>query len=66
MSYYTDYSNYTDWHDVDEDARTATAYGGYWCLENDAGVTRLNLDGWNTPTNTVDIVTSRCCTIQKK
>lgn len=66
MSYYADYSNYTDWHDVDEETRTAIAHGGYWCRENEDGVTRLNLDGWNTPTTTRDIVTSRCCTIQTK
>ena len=47
---------YTDWHDVDEETRTAIARGGYWCRENEDGVTRLNLDGWNTPTTTRDIV----------
>ena len=50
---------YTDWHDVDEETRTAIARGGYWCRENEDGVTRLNLDGWNTPTTTQDIVASR-------
>ena len=50
---------YTDWHDVDEDARTASAHGGCWWLGNDAGATRLNLDGWNTPTNHREIVASR-------
>ena len=50
--------SYTDAHDVDEDARTASAHGGCWFLGNDLGVTRLNLDGWNTPTIARDIVAS--------
>ena len=30
MSYYTDYSNYTDWHDVDEDMTSVPIHGGNW------------------------------------
>ena len=38
MSYYADYSNYTDYYDVDEELRTFTRQGGYWYYENLVGV----------------------------
>ena len=64
MSYYTDYSNYTDEHHVDEDETTIPAHGGQWWRGSQAGVTYRNL--WNSPITSGVDVASRCYTIQKK
>jgi hypothetical protein len=66
MSYYTDYSNYTDGHDVDEDLRTIMAYGGAWIHDKDAGVAFRDMLPSNTDGSVWLDVASRCCTIQKK
>ena len=52
---------YTDWHDVDENERTASVQGGHWIHESKVGVTRQNLDRWNAPTSSdsLDTVASR-------
>ena len=38
MSYYADYSDYTDFHGVDEDLRTVTNQGGWWGEESLVGI----------------------------
>jgi len=64
MSYYADYSNYTDWHEVDEDLRSIIDQGGRWDYGNQAGIIFRNLH--DSPAVLHDTVASRCCTIQKK
>lgn len=64
MSYYADYSNYTDMHEVDEDLRTIANYGGRWYHESRAGITLREMVNIHVDSN--DYVASRCCTIQKK
>ena len=64
MSYYTDYSNYTDFHEVDEDARTISNYNGYWDRGSNTGITYRTM--FSTPANALNSVASRCCTIQTK
>lgn len=64
MSYYTDYSNYTDWHEVDEDMRTSSLQGGNWIEDRTAGITQRYIV--NTSTLVSFDVASRCCTIRKK
>ena len=64
MSYYTDYSNYTDFHGVDEDERTIVNHGGDWTPNLWAGV--MYRDVLHSPSYHADYVASRCCTIQKK
>ena len=64
MSYYTDYSNYTDFHGVDEDERTIVNHGGSWYDGIVVGVAVRNVS--TGPTFTTNNVASGCCTIQKK
>lgn len=64
MSYHTEYTDYTDLHEVDEDMRTISIHGGSWNYENMAGTMFRYMNV--TSTHIADIVASRCCTIQKK
>ena len=64
MSYYTDYSNYTDYHEVDEDRMIISLQGGSWARESLAGIAYRDTN--NAPTLASSRVASRCCTIQKK
>ena len=36
-------SNYTNWHDVDEDKRTIADYGGYWTDGTHVGIARRDM-----------------------
>ena len=47
---------YTDYHDVDEETRTITAYGGYWLAGNQAGITYRH--PYDDPTVSGDYVAS--------
>ena len=38
MSYYTEYTDYTDGHVVDEDSMTIVAYGGAWPHDREVGI----------------------------
>ena len=64
MSYYTDYSNYTDHHEVDEDITTGVIQGGRRDEQSLGGVTNRNISDY--PSGISSYVASRCCTIQKK
>jgi len=64
MSYYADYSNYTDWHEVDEDLITIPFHGGHQIRDSMTGI--ADLDMAHTSAEFYDIVASRCCTIQTK
>ena len=63
MSYYTDYSNCTDGHEVDEETRTILNQGSWPSAGSVAGITHreMNYDSSLTRSD----VASRCCTIQK-
>ena len=66
MSYYTDYSNCTDWHEVDEDVRSVIIQGGCWSFKDQVGITERHVSDPPIITSILlDIVASRCCTIQK-
>lgn len=56
MSTSKDIIYYTDYHDVDEDLRTAILCGGYWEMENKVGVTQQNL--YDTPARVYTSVAS--------
>ena len=58
MSYYADYSNYTDSHEVDEDERTISAQGG----DKNDGTRRgmMNRNLYDTPATVLDFVASKC------
>lgn len=64
MSYYTDYSNYTDEHGVDEDLTAIAHYGGDHEGTNMVGIAVRYMN--RSPSYTLDDVASRCCTIQTK
>ena len=64
MSYYTDYSNYTDHHEVDEDITTGVIQGGRRDEQSLGGVTNRNISDY--PSGISSYVASRCCTIKKK
>lgn len=64
MSYYTDYSDYTDHHEVDEDLKTiAIVNGGRY---QDKGAGQMMRDLYYVSDFISDRVASRCCTIQTK
>lgn len=64
MSYYADYSNYTNFHDVDEEMRAITAQSGMWVNGSKVGVMDRNIG--SAPASAWDTVASLCRTIQKK
>ena len=53
---YDEFYSYTDYHDVDEDARTIVRHGRYWGGESYAGITQRGVN--DNPTNTFDAVAS--------
>ena len=63
MSYYADYSNYTDGHDVDEDMVTIPHYGGWWTYGTRVGVAYREL--YNAP-NVLAAVASDVVLIKQK
>lgn len=63
MSYYTDYSNYTDFHGVDEDSTTVSQSGGWWHHGDHTGIAHRDMGDY---IGTSDSVASMCRTIQKK
>lgn len=58
MSYYTDYSNCTDWHEVDEDVRSVIIQGGCWSFKDQVGITERHVS--DPPITVMPIVASIC------
>ena len=56
--------NYTDWHDVDEDAETLAAFGGRFMAEVDASTTvgmfHRFMDSWSNKDYSMIDVASMC------
>ena len=69
MSYYAGYSDYTDYHDVDENSKTIPILGGHWNGGWSYGGSGVGIAGRNigdSPSNASNTVASLCRTIQKK
>ena len=62
MSTSKDIINYTDYHDVDEDMKTISVYGGFWIEGELIGVTHRNVldahttSGYHVASSTVEFL----------